>query len=112
MKIALPTDGKTLEDEVAEHFGRAKNFLIFDTKKQSFEVYPNPEAKGEMILPPDFLRRLQVDVVICFGLGARAFNLFKSYKIKMKRATKKTIKENINLFQEGKLEDLEEKNIF
>ena len=112
MKIAIPTNGDKLEDEVALHFGKAKNFLIFDTEKENFKVYPNPEAKGEMILPPDFLKGLGVKGVICFGLGSRAFNLFKSYKIKTKKAVKKTVKKNIDLFQKGKLKDLTEKDIF
>ena len=112
MKIAFPTDGNKLEDEICLHFGRAKNFLIFNTEKRDIKIYPNPEARGEAILPPDFLRELDVDMVICFSLGPRAFNLFKNYKIKTKKAVKKTIKENINLFQKGKLKDLTKKDIF
>ncbi|MCD6500417.1 NifB/NifX family molybdenum-iron cluster-binding protein [bacterium] len=112
MKIALPTNGDRLEDELAFHFGRAENFLIFNTEKENFEIYPNPEVKGKAILPPDFLKGLGVNVVICFSLGPRAFNLFKSYKIETKKAVKKNIKENINLFQKGKLKDLAKEDIF
>ena len=59
MKIAIPTNNKKgLEDTVAEHFGRAKNFLIYDTETKSFEIYPNPEVIGGKEFPPDFLYRL------------------------------------------------------
>ncbi|MCD6148845.1 NifB/NifX family molybdenum-iron cluster-binding protein [bacterium] len=112
MKIVFPTDGNKLEDEICHHFGRAKNFLIFNTEEKEIKIYPNPEAKGEAILPPEFLKQLGVDAVICFGLGPRAFNLFKNYKIKTKKAAKRTIKENIYLFQKGKLRDLTEKDVF
>lgn len=112
MKIALPTDGNKLEDDIALHFGKAKNFLIFDTEKKDIKIYPNPEIKGEATLPPDFLKNLGVDAVICFGLGLRAFNLFKNHKIKTKKAVEKNIKENINFFQKNELRDLTEEDIF
>jgi len=31
MKIAIPTEGNNLEDKIALHFGRAKNYLVYDT---------------------------------------------------------------------------------
>jgi len=47
MKIAFATNGKNLEAEIALHFGRAKNFLIYDTEKGSFEIFKNPEIEGK-----------------------------------------------------------------
>jgi len=112
MKIAIPTQESKLDGEIATHFGRAKNFLIFDTKTEKFKVYQNPEVLRKNILPPDFLKKLKVDVIICFSLGLPAFNLFKNYNIRTKKAVKKNIKENISLFLERKLRDLNEKDIF
>jgi len=112
MKIAIPTEGNNLEDKIALHFGRAKYFLIYDTEKNNFKIYSNPEVEKISILPPDFLKKLGVEAVICFGLGPPAFNLFKKYKIKTKKATKGNIKENINLFLENKLRDLTPEDIF
>jgi predicted Fe-Mo cluster-binding NifX family protein len=75
MKIALATDGNSLKDKIALHFGRAKNFLIFDTEKEIFEVFENPEIEVKE-LPPDFLAKQEVKAVIAFSLGPRAFEKF------------------------------------
>jgi len=112
MKIAIPTNGKILKDEVVSHFGKAKFFLVFNTKTNSFKIYQNPEAVGETELPPAFLNKLGVDIIICFSLGPRAIELCKKLGIKTEKAVKRSISENIKLSQKSKLRDLEEKDIF
>jgi len=111
MKIAFATDGESLEDKIAFHFGRAKNFLIYDTEKKTFEVFENPELKGKE-LPPDFLYRHKVDAVVTFGLGERAYQKFKNYKIKMYKATKEKIKDNIQKFENNELKEIKKEDIF
>jgi len=111
MKIALATNGKNLEAEIALHFGRAKNFLIYDTEKENFEVFENPEIEGREF-PPDFLAKQEVKVVIAFSLGPRAFEKFKNYKIEVFKATDGTILENIEKFKEGELKKLSKEDIF
>jgi predicted Fe-Mo cluster-binding NifX family protein len=111
MKIAFATDGNNLKDEVALHFGRAKNFLIFDTEKETFEVFENLELK-EKGLPPDFLKSQNVEVVVAFSLGPMAFEKFKNYKIKVLKAIEGTILENLKAFEENKLKELSKDDIF
>jgi predicted Fe-Mo cluster-binding NifX family protein len=111
MKIAFATDGNNLKDEVALHFGRAKNFLIFDTEKEIFEVFENLELK-EKGLPPDFLKSQNVEVVVAFSLGPMAFEKFKNYKIKVLKAIEGTILENLKAFEENKLKELSKDDIF
>jgi predicted Fe-Mo cluster-binding NifX family protein len=111
MKVAFATNGKNLEGEIALHFGRAKKFLIFDTEKETFEVFENPEIKGKE-LPPDFLKSQDVDAVIAFSLGPRAFEKFKNYKIKVLKAIEGMILENLKAFEENKLKELSKEDIF
>ena len=113
MKIAVPTDEKKgLEDTVAEHFGRARNFLIYDTETKISNIYANPEAAGEAQLPPDFLHGQKVDIIIVFNLGPKAYDKFKNYNVKMYKATKGTIQENLEKFKNTQLEKLKKENIF
>jgi len=113
MKIAMAVDKKgSLKERIAEHFGRAKNFLIYDTESDKFDVRKNPEFLGKPELPPDFLHRFKVNAVITFSLGLRAHEKFKSYKIKMYKAIEGTILENITALKEGKLRELTEKDLF
>jgi len=112
MKIAIPTnDKKGLEDTVAEHFGRAKNFLIYDTETKTSNIYPNPEAAGESQLPPDFLHSQGVDAIVVFSLGPMAYNKFKNYRIKMYKAIPGSVSENIKKFEDSKLQELKEEDI-
>jgi len=113
MKIAIPTNEKgSLEDKVALHFGRAKNFLIYDTEIKDFDIHPNPEVTGGMELPPDFLYRQKAEVIIVFSLGPMAYNKFKNYNIKMYKAIPGSILENIKKLEEGNLGELKEEDIF
>ena len=112
MRIAIATNERgSLEDGVALHFGRANNFLIFDTETKSFEVFENPEILGKE-LPPDFLNRLGIDAVIAFSLGPMAFEKFKNCKIKVLKATESTILENLEKFEKGELKKLGKEDIF
>lgn len=111
MKIAFATNGENLKAEITLHFGRAGKFLIYDTEKNLFKVYPNPEILGKG-LPPDFLNRLEVDAVITFSLGLMAFEKFKKIGIKMYKAKKGDISENIKLFEKAKLSPLSKEDIF
>jgi len=110
MKIAFATNGHNLKAKIAPHFGRVNNFLLYDTEKGDFEVFENPEIEGKE-LPPDFLARQKVDIVVTFSLGLRAFEKLKNYKITTLKATEGTILENIEKFKEGKLENLTEKDV-
>ncbi|MGC8940755.1 MAG: NifB/NifX family molybdenum-iron cluster-binding protein [Candidatus Nanoarchaeia archaeon] len=111
MKIAIATNGNSLKDEVALHFGRAKNFLIFDTETKCFEVFENPEIKGKE-LPPDFLAKKSVNCVITFSLGSRAFEKFQNYKIKVFKAIQGSILNNLKALEENQLKNLTEEDIF
>jgi len=111
MKIAITTNENSLKDEIALHFGRAKNFLIFDTEKKTFEIFSNPEI-SQKELPPDFLHRKGINIVIAFSLGPMAYKKFKDYNIKMYKAIEGAIRENIQKFENNELKELEKEDIF
>ena len=66
MKIAIPTNGdKGLEDEVAHHFGRALNFVIYDIENKDFKIFPNTsEHMGGEGLPPELLNEEGVNIML------------------------------------------------
>ena len=59
----------------------------------------------------DFLHCQKVEIVITFSLGPRAFEKFKNYNIKMYKAIKATIADNLKKFEDDKLRELK-KDIF
>ncbi len=112
MKIAFPTNNQNLKGEINLHFGRAKYYLVYDTENQSFEVLENPEMAGKDELPPDFLKKRGVDVVVALAMGARAFEKFNNLGIKVYKAKGKSIDENITYFEKKQLKFLDQKDIF
>ena len=113
MKIVIPINEKcSLNDKIALHFGRANNFLIYDTETESFEIFPNPEVVGGKEFPPDFLYRQGVKAVIVFSLGAMAYKKFKNYNIKMYKAVEDTVLKNLQKVEGNELKELKNKDIF
>ena len=113
MKIAIPINEKgSLNDKIALHFGRANNFLIYDTETESFEIFPNPEVVGGKEFPPDFLYRQGVKAVIVFSLGEMAYKKFKNYNIKMYKAVEDTVLKNLQKVEGNELKELKNKDIF
>jgi len=113
MKIVIPINEKgSLNDKIALHFGRANNFLIYDTETESFEIFPNPEVAGGKEFPPDFLYRQGVKAVIVFSLGAMAYKKFKNYNIKMYKAVEDTVLKNLQKVEGNELKELKNKDIF
>jgi len=113
MRIVIPINEKgSLNDKVALHFGRANNFLIYDTETESFEIFPNPEVVGGKEFPPDFLYRQGVKAVIVFSLGEMAYKKFKNYNIKMYKAVEDTVLKNLQKVEGNELKELKNKDIF
>jgi len=110
--VAFPINGGDLAAKVAEHFGRASHFLVYNLEQRSFEVCPNPEAIGERELPPEFLHNLGVGAVVCFGLGLPAFKLFGRLGVEMFRAlVGGTVGESLEALESGALDRLTEEDI-
>ena len=113
MRIVIPINEKgSLNDKIALHFGRANNFLIYDTETESFEIFPNPEVVGGKEFPPDFLYRQGVKAVIVFSLGEMAYKKFKNYNIKMYKAVEDTVLKNLQKVEGNELKELKNKDIF
>lgn len=102
-RVAFPTNGNNIDAEIAEHFGRAQNFLVYDMESGSYEVYANPEVAGKAILPPRFLYQHEVTDVVCFGLGHKAAKLFKELGISVFKAEEGLIRDNIKRFKDSVL---------
>lgn len=105
MKIAIPTDGeKGIEDEVTHHFGRALNFIIYDTENESVKVLPNTsEHMGGEGLPPELLKNEGVEILLCSDLGVKALEMFSGFGIEVYCGARGLIKNVIEDYKSGKL---------
>ncbi|MBT6341482.1 MAG: dinitrogenase iron-molybdenum cofactor [Desulfobacula sp.] len=106
MKIAFPVkENNGLESIIDEHFGVAENFLIVDLETRKFELKENQKLSTEASKCKTgvFNKKDRVDAVVtrCMGDGSQR-NLMSS-NIKVYQARKNTILENLELFENDKL---------
>lgn len=108
MKIAISSTGKDLDSEVDLRFGRCNYFLIVNienNKIKDFKAIENT-AKAQMggagITSSEIVAKENVDTVITFNLGPRAFAVFGQFGIKIYQGEGK-IREVIQKFINNKL---------
>ena len=77
MKVAVTSQGVSLDAEVDLRFGRAEQFIVYDTETEKFQVISNSQnlnaAKGAGIQAAETLSRLDVDCLISGHCGPNAY---------------------------------------
>lgn len=106
MRIAVPASGTpVLEKVVHAHVATAPYFLVLDTETGILEEVENPkrECRGGEINPVGVVRDLDVDVLICAGLGRWAIELIEASGTKVYLAHGGTVECAIEDFKAGRL---------
>jgi predicted Fe-Mo cluster-binding NifX family protein len=79
MKIAITSEGQSLEAAIDPRFGRCKYFLIMDTDTGNFEAVENSHAQnsgGAGIQAGQLVVSKGVEAVLTGNMGPNAFRLF------------------------------------
>lgn len=111
MKIAVPSDGRTLESNICISFGRCEQFLIVDSESMDFSILDNSavaEMGGAGIKAAQSIVDNSCETLITMHLGENAADVLKPADVKMIRGKSGTVKENIELYNKGKLSELTE----
>ena len=110
MKICIPAeDDKGLDGKVSGHFGSAPFFCVYDNETKQTEFIKNGEEGHEHggCAPVGKLIPLGITAILCTGIGAGAASKLNAAGIKVYKSSAVTIKEMINLFNEGKVQELD-----
>jgi predicted Fe-Mo cluster-binding NifX family protein len=102
MKIAITSNGNTLESKIDQRFGRCGWFVIYDSESKAMEFIPNPNRDVEEGAGPASVQLVasrNVGKVISGEFGVKIKSLMDSLKIQMivVRDTEKTINEVIDM---------------
>lgn len=111
MKIAISSNGGNLNSTLDGRFGRCNNFVIYDTEnKQAITIKNKGQTSesGAGIAATQQIIDDGVDAVITGHLGPNAYKLFKNSGIKVYQCENIPITEAIQLFQQGKLDEITE----
>jgi predicted Fe-Mo cluster-binding NifX family protein len=109
MIIILPTKTSGEKSFISEHFGRSNFFYVYDTEKQTGEVYINEFKDGQGgvgIKSSEFILNKNVDVLITPRVGEKALKVLREENIKIFECTDKIVKDNIASYLNGELKEL------
>jgi len=113
-RIVVPVLDETgLNARLSEHFGRAPYFAVVDLDESGQvtdqKTVPNTsEHLGGTGKPPDRILQLQPTVLITYGMGPRALNIFQNARVAVLRANANTVKDVIAAYNSNALEELTE----
>lgn len=111
MKIAIPVNEKSLDSAMSTSFGRTNYYLIYDSETKSEEFLENTAkdaSGGAGIKAAQLVVDAGADLVLSCRCGENAAKLLYAADIKIIKAEKEKASENIDLYLEGKLEELKE----
>lgn len=111
MKIIIPVEKKSREENVADVFGRAKYFAIVDIDTDTVDFIENIGAKspnGAGIKAAQQVIDLKANVVILPRIGKNGAKLLEAANIKLYKNVKGSVDENVGLFTNAKLQLLDE----
>ncbi|MCD6309608.1 MAG: NifB/NifX family molybdenum-iron cluster-binding protein [Candidatus Eremiobacteraeota bacterium] len=108
MKVAITSQGTSLDSQVDPRFGRARYFIIIDPVSESFEVVDNTinrtRAQGAGIQAAQTVSAQGVEWVLTGHMGPNAFNALRAANIKIGTGASGTIREVLRKFKEGYFE--------
>ena len=108
MKVAVSVSGVTMESPIDSRFGRAKNFMLFDTETEEFTIHENNQnlnaAQGAGIQAGQNVIELGADCLITGHCGPKAFRVLDAGDIDIYLGVSGTVRENIAKLLAGELE--------
>lgn len=110
MKICFPVRSDEGMNSIPfGHFGTAPMFIIVDSNTKNIKVVKNGDLNHQhgMCQPLKALSGEIVDVVIVGGIGQGAISKLNDRGINVFKAVSGSIKDNLESFNEGKLESFD-----
>lgn len=108
MIVALPvSENNGMDSEICQHFGRTRYFAfarIENGEVVDLKIKENPYQEHGFGDLPNFVRENNADIVIAYGMGERAIELFNSYGIDVIAGASGKIKDVLDEFLKNSLE--------
>ncbi len=107
MKIAISSQGTTLDSMVDPRFGRAKGFLVYDVETKAVEYASNDQnlniPQGAGIQTAQNIAKTGAAAVITGNIGPKAFAALKQGNIAMYLFSNGTVAQAIDAYKKGEL---------
>ncbi len=112
-KLIVATENQDgINAPLAEHFGRAPYFTIVELDNNEVSNVSTVKNVSEHVggtgSPHDYITQLQPKALIVYGMGPRGIMAFQSAGIEVLKASGSTVKEVVEAYKQGILEELTE----
>ncbi len=112
-KLIVATENQDgINAPLAEHFGRAPYFTIVELNNNEVSNVSTVKNVSEHVggtgSPHDYITQLQPKALIVYGMGPRGIMAFQSAGIEVLKASGSTVKEVVEAYKQGILEELTE----
>ena len=115
MKIAVTSQGKSLDSQVDPRFGRAAYILIVDSETFGFEVLDNKDninsLQGAGIQAATNIHNKGAEVLLTGFCGPNAFKTLKAAGVKIANDASGTVREAVQSFLDGKMTFADSANV-
>lgn len=115
LKVAVTSQGKTLESKVDLRFGRAGWFVVIDTNTGDYQAVSNEQNlnanQGAGIQAAEQVSRQEVSALITGNCGPKAFKALTAAGIKVYYGKEGTVAEVLEQFKKGALSEASDANV-
>lgn len=115
MKIIIPINGDNIDSDINKTFGRTKQFIMVDSLSNEYKLIDNTQnlqaSQGAGIQSAQNIIKAGADSVVTMNLGPKAYKVLNSAGVKVTLGRLGTIKENIEAFNMGTLEEMTDANV-
>jgi predicted Fe-Mo cluster-binding NifX family protein len=109
MKIAVSSEGSSLDAATSPIFGRCPLYLIVDTETLAFEAVPNPamnQGGGAGIQAAQFIVSQGAEAVLTGNLGPNAFEVLQAADVPGYLVPDGTIRNAVEAYKAGRLQPM------
>ena len=115
MKVAVSSQGTSIEDQIDARFGRAAYFLIVDTETMDYETLPNEQnlqlAQGAGIQAAQSVINKDVNALVTGNCGPKAFATLSAANVEVFVGSRGTVREAVEQFKTGSLAKADSPNV-
>lgn len=113
MKLAFTTSGNSLDANLDSRFGRASNFLVYDTSLENFDIFANTQnleaAHGAGIQAAENFIKTGAKILITGNCGPKAYRLLNAANVEIFNSTAPTVKTALEQYLNGELNKISER---
>ena len=114
MKVAISSNGESLESSIDPRFGRSQYYIIYNTDGDTYESISNTNRQatgGAGIQAAQDISNRGVDAVITTNVGPNAFRVLEAAKVKVHTGVTGSVEKAVADFKKGSFDTTSSPNV-